>query len=447
MLARKEQTPETLPLIPKPIRHRSSLLEPNEPLAPLPVAAWRRSLLEIPLSPSSAPSRAEGAESSTGARIPITAPPIQRKPGISTPGDAYEREADHVADEVMRMAEPAAIGAAPQRVQRKCASCEEEEKATIQAKHEPSATTEGSLDVGAALRGAGRGGAPLPRDVRSFFEPRFGYDFGRVRIHTDSQAASAARAVKARAYTVGRNIVFGEGEYAPATADGKRLMAHELTHVVQQRGLGEHQIQRQTTPAPNNNDLCKDLLRKIWEVITALKALWQGIVDDEYNLQFNNWSKSNPLIIDGHNIGSVEGHQEKFRNLQRRLKNLLDAWKDDDCNDTPFRVPKEAWEWVKEPIPDPAPKPAPKPKPWTAPGSAKLGAAAAGGLIGAGVGAVLGAGAGAILGGSGGTLVAPGFGTVGGGAAGGVAGAKAGAWAGAAVGTTLGAVIGWLISE
>ena len=83
-----------------------------------------------------------------------------------------------------------------------------------------------------ALRG---GGQPLPESVRNYFEPRFGSDFGRVRIHTDSQAAMSARELNARAYTQGHDIVFAAGEHSPSTTAGRRLLAHELTHVVQQR--------------------------------------------------------------------------------------------------------------------------------------------------------------------------------------------------------------------
>ncbi|HEY4249113.1 MAG TPA: DUF4157 domain-containing protein [Lacunisphaera sp.] len=77
-------------------------------------------------------------------------------------------------------------------------------------------------------------GRPLDSAVREFMEPRFGHDFSRVRVHTDGAAANAAQAVQARAFTDGRAIVFGTGEYAPNTPQGKRLLAHELTHVVQQ---------------------------------------------------------------------------------------------------------------------------------------------------------------------------------------------------------------------
>src|SRR5262249_9034178 len=76
-------------------------------------------------------------------------------------------------------------------------------------------------------------GEPLDTETREFFEPRFGHDFGQVRVHTDGKAAESARAVAALAYTTGRDIVFGSGQYAPHRAAGKRLLTHELAHVVQ----------------------------------------------------------------------------------------------------------------------------------------------------------------------------------------------------------------------
>jgi hypothetical protein len=77
-------------------------------------------------------------------------------------------------------------------------------------------------------------GRPLDAGIRASMEPRFGHDFSRVRVHADARAAESARAVDALAYTVGRDVVFGAGQYAPATAQGQKLLAHELAHVVQQ---------------------------------------------------------------------------------------------------------------------------------------------------------------------------------------------------------------------
>ena len=96
------------------------------------------------------------------------------------------------------------------------------------------------------LRTAGR---PLDGAVREFMEPRFSHDFSGVRVHTDAAAANAANAVQARAFTDGRNIVFGTGEYAPSTPKGKRLLAHELTHVVQQSNGISRQASDRIGPA------------------------------------------------------------------------------------------------------------------------------------------------------------------------------------------------------
>jgi LysM repeat protein len=79
-------------------------------------------------------------------------------------------------------------------------------------------------------------GAALDSATRGFFEPRLGHDLSNVRLHTDARAAASARAVDASAYTVGRGVVFGTAQYAPETYQGRHLLAHELTHVVQQNG-------------------------------------------------------------------------------------------------------------------------------------------------------------------------------------------------------------------
>jgi hypothetical protein len=86
-------------------------------------------------------------------------------------------------------------------------------------------------------------GQPLDRDTRASMEPRFHRDFSQVRVHSDERAAESARAVSAHAYTVGNDIVFAAGRYAPATRDGRRLLAHELTHVAQQGISGGDSVQ------------------------------------------------------------------------------------------------------------------------------------------------------------------------------------------------------------
>lgn len=85
-------------------------------------------------------------------------------------------------------------------------------------------------------------GRALDAETRAFFEPRFEHDFSHVRLHTSESAAQSARALDARAYTAGSNIVFGDGKYAPETTEGKELLAHELTHVIQQGSVGSNPI-------------------------------------------------------------------------------------------------------------------------------------------------------------------------------------------------------------
>ncbi|MDH3599810.1 MAG: DUF4157 domain-containing protein, partial [Candidatus Tectomicrobia bacterium] len=95
-----------------------------------------------------------------------------------------------------------------------------------------------------ALKG---GGSPLPQSTRAFFEPRFGVDFSQVRVHTDSRATETTKSIHARAFTVGRDIAFGTGRYAPHSHEGRQLLAHELTHVVQQNGSQLLPVQPQAT--------------------------------------------------------------------------------------------------------------------------------------------------------------------------------------------------------
>jgi hypothetical protein len=119
-----------------------------------------------------------------------------------------------------------------------CSSCSEEREGSLQRSALNRDSTNGRDGavppiVHDVLRSPGQ---PLDAATRAFFEPRFGHDFSGVRVHTDARAAESAQAVNALAYTVGRNIVFGNGIPASGTTAGRRLLAHELTHVVQQRG-------------------------------------------------------------------------------------------------------------------------------------------------------------------------------------------------------------------
>jgi hypothetical protein len=193
---------------------------------------------KIPIYP---PDRANRLEARSSFSTPPLPGIIQPKLAIGEVNDPLEHEADRVADQVMRMpaGRPLRQNGGTIRISRKCADCEEEERGRLQAKP-VGATAVGTPAVAPSIVSdvARASGRPLDWATRAFFEPRFGADFSRVRLHTDAQADASARAVRAIAYTFGNNLVFREGAYDPTTLGGRRLIAHELTHVVQQTGSG-----------------------------------------------------------------------------------------------------------------------------------------------------------------------------------------------------------------
>ncbi len=141
---------------------------------------------------------------------------------------------------------PAMTPVAGRLLQRKCAcggapgadgECSECRNKRLQRKAEPGGRTP---DVPSIVHDVLRSpGQPLDQGTRAFLEPRFGHDFSRVRVHTDARAGQSASAVGALAYTVGQDVVFGPGRYEPATNEGRRLIAHEVTHTLQQKVASE----------------------------------------------------------------------------------------------------------------------------------------------------------------------------------------------------------------
>lgn len=202
-------------------------------------------------------------------------PFIQPKLTINLPNDIYEQEANAVAEKVMRMPDPKTEPLFFQQqplpvtpLQRKCAACEDEEKLhrkeddeeepvqlkaikefdvqrkcshceeeeTVQMKGENVAS--GGMAAPSIVHSViNSGGQPLDRSTRNFMESRFGYDFGNVQIHNDPAAHQSSKEINALAYTYGDHVVFGSGQYQPSTNFGKQLLAHELTHVVQQANV------------------------------------------------------------------------------------------------------------------------------------------------------------------------------------------------------------------
>lgn len=170
---------------------------------------------------------------------------LQAKLKIGPSNDRYEQEADRVADQVMRMPESSNV----QRKKSCAGNCqiESRENLTEQIQSKPASVSTGTgLDTPASINQTlSSPGRPLDSSARTFFESRFSQDFSDVRIHSDIQASNSAREINARAYTAGRDVVFADREYQPHSNAGRHLIAHELTHVIQQgHSKSDQTIQR-----------------------------------------------------------------------------------------------------------------------------------------------------------------------------------------------------------
>ena len=179
---------------------------------------------------------------------------LQAKLKIGQLGDRYEEEADRVAEQVMRMSnvqrqpeeEPVLIKPViTPLVQRQT-----EEEEILHTKELPGRSPEVTPALSSRIQNIRGGGQPLPESDRVFFETRFGFDFSSVRIHTGPHAADTVSSIDAQAFSVGQDIAFGAGQYSPESIGGRRLLAHELTHVVQQHP--SNHITRSPVPSGSN---------------------------------------------------------------------------------------------------------------------------------------------------------------------------------------------------
>jgi hypothetical protein len=232
---------------------------------------------KIPLYPPDRASRPQSSPPLDTASLPGA---IQAKLIVGQVNDPLEHEADRVADQVMRMPAPEIEPAAalPQ-ISRKCAACETEEEEQLQKKE--ARTSEATF----VLRSPGQ---PLDATTRAYFEPRFGQDFSNVRVHTGGTAEQSARGLNAQAYTVGHNIVFGAGRFAPGTHEGQQLLAHELTHVVQQtaayrRNVGPGRDKLGLSPIPTPHVQRKLLVTGKPVDVRALLDLLEAGTGDTFN--------------------------------------------------------------------------------------------------------------------------------------------------------------------
>ena len=196
-------------------------------------SAARHSAHDTPHPQHAAPFTHDFSGTPVHARTPIT---IQAKLAVNAPGDVYEQEADEISEEVLHMPEPQPRS--PCAGGGGCRTWQAEgpghKREGLQTTHLQSAGSDRTTAPPTVYEALSSPGQPLAAATRAFMEPRFGHDFSGVRVHFGPLAEQSTRDVNANAYTVGQHMVFGAGRFAPETHYGRRLIAHELTHVVQQ---------------------------------------------------------------------------------------------------------------------------------------------------------------------------------------------------------------------
>lgn len=210
---------------------------------------------------------------------------FQPKLTINQPGDIYEQEADAVAEKVMRMPanENTFFKPPANLIQRKCDHYEEEEKKVqMSGKAGNAGGVTAPLVVNEVINSTGQS---LDAGTKNFMESRFGYDFGSVQVHNDRLAHQSSDELNALAYTHGSHIVFGNGQYQPGTNSGRQLLAHELTHVVQQasgtnflieKKIAVPVVQQSVDEIPKNWDR---IYSRVWNFMTPLTKIIFDVPD------------------------------------------------------------------------------------------------------------------------------------------------------------------------
>jgi len=237
---------------------------------------------------------------------------IQARLAISNPSDPAEEEADRVADYVMSAHEGQALGAhCPCMASggELCEDCKQKQAAIHRRAAGTAAPSTVPPIVGDVLRSPGH---PLDAATRAFMEPRFGRDFSNVRIHTGPAAADSACSINALAYTLGSNVVFAPGRYNPHSSVGRSLLAHELTHTIQQGSAldpsrsAEARVQRQHDPAAST-----------MPETAALDEQYQTALAE--SRRTGNWQKTAELL----NGFSHDDIQDRLANLTTDEINYL----------------------------------------------------------------------------------------------------------------------------
>jgi hypothetical protein len=258
---------------------------------------------------------------------------VQTKLTVTIPGDIYEQEADRVAEQVMRMPEP--------QLQRactcggECPKCKREQRTHKQLQtesiqgHDADGVTVPPI-VQEVLSSPGQ---PLDSITSQFMESRFGHDFSKVRVHTDAPAAKSARALGARAYTVENNVIFGASQFMPGTTVGRRLLAHELTHVLQQTNatnLGSLQSTSVSVQRVVSEEERRDAAQLVGELQIEMAGI-ERMVDqqqesgnEEEELHYSLWAAAvEEMIIALRALARGEEREDARRYLGQSVAQLV----------------------------------------------------------------------------------------------------------------------------
>ena len=215
---------------------------------------------------------------------------LQAKLRIGQPNDIYEQEADRVADAVMRMPEPGVQrqvepeeeliqGKILETVQRQPEEEEEELMAKPVDEHSGIRGSTTTPDLETSIQQVRGRGQPLSNNTRVPMEQAFGTDFSGVRVHADTESDKLNNSLQARAFTTGQDIFFKEGEYNPGSASGRKLLAHELTHVLQQKkGMLQCNNDNNKTYNVKQGDTLSSIARKFSIELKDLKAANPSVV-------------------------------------------------------------------------------------------------------------------------------------------------------------------------
>ncbi|MEO8148089.1 MAG: DUF4157 domain-containing protein [Bacteroidia bacterium] len=270
---------------------------------------------------------------------------VQPKLEINSPDDQYEQEADAMADRVMRMSsnEPSlkpVTGLIGSSVQRKCAECEEEEekkkKPLMRKAEADNSGIQASRSLVSSLNASKGGGSPLSQGIKSFMENAFSTDFTAVRVHTDNRASDMSKEINAKAFTHGNDIYFGSSQFVSENSDGTKLLAHELTHVVQQsvksNFTGKIQREEVNETAEYNEEikevniiLNKQIGDKNFNGYMYVEAKDGGQKDLEVNVRFDYAYPESFTKPQGKVIYSIINSAFPYANTWRNLYSVYDS--------------------------------------------------------------------------------------------------------------------------